>query len=250
MLKTCLQCGVEFKTYNSAVNHCSRKCAIDALRKSVTLTCAYCGASFSRPHARTRKNVTRVFCSANCHRAWRKAQMPFISCAYCGKPFYQKNPAILHCSAKCANDSRVKPHATLVCANCGTSFDAFPSQEKKGRKYCSRKCAVAHMAGPNGAHWRGGKCLQHGRYWERIRELVYERDKVCQGCGAERSPNGRRLDVHHLDPRRDYADQDEANVLSNLVALCAPCHSRLEMAITHNHVAALPIRLQALVSSQ
>ena len=106
------------------------------------------------------------------------------------------------------------------------------------------------MIGEKSSHWRGGKCLRHGRFWQIIRNKVYERDKACQCCEAEKSPSGRNLDIHHIKARRYYEDQDEANIIDNLIALCAPCHSRLEMAITHKHVESLPIFLKDLALRQ
>ncbi len=174
--------------------------------------------------------------------------MKYANCIYCETAFHQKTSAILHCSAKCANTNRIKPHIFLICINCKQTFEAFPSQVN--RKYCSRNCSNEYMMGKNSPHWRGGACLQHGRYWERIKQAVYDRDKVCRNCGAKRSPSGRRLAIHHIDPRRNYVNQDEANIIENLVALCAVCHGKLEMAITHSHVQLLPKHLKALTLVQ
>lgn len=244
MFKTCLQCGKQFKTYQQAVNHCSRKCAIDAIRKKESRVCSYCGKTFLRQPARTRKGTTNVFCGRACHVEWRLRRTPQVFCALCGKSFFPKNRRRKYCSRKCHNESQVT--ATFIpCQHCGKSFRVFRSVVSK-RRFCSRSCQEASMVGQGSPHWRGGTCRSHGRHWTRIRELVLQRDGICQHCGLTHSPSGRTLDIHHIDPRRNYSNQDDANIISNMVALCAPCHSRLEMAITHGHVQLLPTRLRVL----
>lgn len=171
--------------------------------------------------------------------------MAYITCAVCGKMFYQKTPNIRHCSAKCANQSLVTA-VYLNCENCGKTFRIFRSAAKNGRRFCCRHCAIEFMSGKNSPHYKGGKELAHGRNWQALCREIRRRDGVCQNCGAKRSPGGRRLDIHHIKARRYFQDQDEANTPDNLVALCAACHSMLEMALTHDHVESLPTRLEAL----
>lgn len=55
--------------------------------------------------------------------------------------------------------------------------------------------ATAGEANPN---WRGGYSDRYGAGWTAAREVVRERDEVCQYCGCNGSE--RRLDVHHLTP--------------------------------------------------
>jgi 5-methylcytosine-specific restriction endonuclease McrA len=68
---------------------------------------------------------------------------------------------------------------------------------------------------------------QHGYYeyiksekWNRIKESVLKRDKVCQGCGY---PYGESCQVHHKKyiPRHQETPQN----ISHLVLLCSRCHS-------------------------
>jgi 5-methylcytosine-specific restriction endonuclease McrA len=76
--------------------------------------------------------------------------------------------------------------------------------------------------------------------WHLVRQQVIDRDKACRLCGAGKSPSGRSLDVHHRDARRNFLMVDVANDLSNLIALCAPCHGSVEAKITHGRTADLP----------
>lgn len=60
-------------------------------------------------------------------------------------------------------------------------------------------------------------------YWERVRELVIERDKSrCQSC--RKLSRKRYLTVHHINPRK-FGGTDE---LDNLITLCAQCHDAIE----------------------
>ncbi|WP_430506203.1 homing endonuclease associated repeat-containing protein [Haloparvum sp. PAK95] len=77
-----------------------------------------------------------------------------------------------------------------------------------------------------------------GSNWPQIREEIITRDnESCLRCGmgreAHRERFGRDLPVHHRIPRRRFyndPDQsvDDADMPSNLLTLCIPCHRRLE----------------------
>jgi len=60
--------------------------------------------------------------------------------------------------------------------------------------------------------------LSRDGWYADLKASVVDRDKVCQKCGI----NG-TLIVHHID------GDDNNNVLSNLIALCQPCHVALHM---------------------
>ncbi|WP_176696629.1 homing endonuclease associated repeat-containing protein [Haloparvum sedimenti] len=77
-----------------------------------------------------------------------------------------------------------------------------------------------------------------GSNWPQIREEIITRDnESCLRCGMDREAHrekfGRDLPVHHRIPRRRFyndPDQsvDDADMPSNLLTLCIPCHRRLE----------------------
>ena len=70
--------------------------------------------------------------------------------------------------------------------------------------------------------------LRYGDDWDKIRYLVYMRDHfTCQKCGIK----GIRLDVHHKIPFLISFD----NSLNNLVALCRPCHRKIEGLINKKY---------------
>ena len=87
-----------------------------------------------------------------------------------------------------------------------------------------------------------------GSNWPQIREEIIARDnESCLRCGMDRKTHRDRfgcdLPVHHRIPRRRFyndPDQsvDDADVPSNLLTLCIPCHRRLEQ---------MPVHLQQMV---
>jgi len=70
----------------------------------------------------------------------------------------------------------------------------------------------------------------YGPNWLAQRDRARERDAYrCQNCGAPEQ--GRAHHVHHKTPFRAFASYQQANQLSNLVALCPRCHRRAELAV-------------------
>lgn len=65
--------------------------------------------------------------------------------------------------------------------------------------------------------------MGHSKYpanWDQIRHAVYERDNhQCQECGAKNT----ELHAHHIIP----LSKGGANNGSNLITLCAVCHSNV-----------------------
>jgi len=104
--RTCQFCGKEFTVIPSVAEkgggkYCSKECADNAARDYVTVICEACGQTFSTP----RSNINRgrgKFCSRECFER----------------------------------------HAVVVatCLNCGQEFEAWQSELKYGRKFCSRRC--------------------------------------------------------------------------------------------------------------
>jgi DEAD/DEAH box helicase domain-containing protein len=76
----------------------------------------------------------------------------------------------------------------------------------------------------------------YGPDWEAQREAARRRDGYrCRQCGAPE--RGRHHDVHHIRPFREFGyvrgqneNHRQANVLDNLITLCAACHRRAEAA--------------------
>jgi DEAD/DEAH box helicase domain-containing protein len=75
----------------------------------------------------------------------------------------------------------------------------------------------------------------YGPSWEESRNAARERDQYrCARCGAAESSR-RKHDIHHRIPFRSFGyipgkneNHRQANILENLITLCAACHQRLE----------------------
>lgn len=62
-----------------------------------------------------------------------------------------------------------------------------------------------------------------------VRERIRERDSnTCQICGLGEDDLGRKPDVHHITPRREFDDVTKSNTEDNLIQLCRPCHRKAE----------------------
>ena len=133
------------------------------------------------------------------------------------------------CSKRCNDRWRYSVRSvSFMCAECGGTV-LLPANKVGRRKYCTRSCATAaynrkHLRGPRNGNWRGGRALYYGETWKIMRDIVRERDQVCQRCSKTPQENGRALDVHHVEPFRFSGD----NSIENLVALCHSCHMRAD----------------------
>lgn len=66
----------------------------------------------------------------------------------------------------------------------------------------------------------------YGSNWQEQRQKALERDNhICQGCGDDSAT----MHIHHIKPLRTYETPEDANVLSNLVTYCPPCHRKWEL---------------------
>lgn len=130
-----------------------------------------------------------------------------------------------------ANPRWVEP-VTLTCVYCKVVFTAKPHRVggSDGRgKFCSSRCRDEYrrgLVGPANPLWVGGPMTYRGRNWPTIRlQVVKEQGGRCAHCGKF---IGTSLPVNHTVPFREFDTADEANVRSNLVGLCQPCHMKAE----------------------
>jgi DNA-directed RNA polymerase specialized sigma subunit len=64
----------------------------------------------------------------------------------------------------------------------------------------------------------------YGESWAEMRQKTVQRDnEQCRVCGDDEIVN-----VHHIKPRRLFANPDDSNTLDNLVTLCRSCHGTFE----------------------
>lgn len=100
--------------------------------------------------------------------------------------------------------------------------DKPPHKENCPCPFC--RAERHELVGTSNPSWRGGPGSGFIPGWKTARKAVWERDKVCGACGKLPHPN-RRLDVHHIVPRRNGG----TNELSNLVGLHHGCHMLVEI---------------------
>lgn len=170
--------------------------------------CGICSKEFEGYDTNTNR-----FCSAECKYQWDTERMTGS-----GSPTWK--------GAK----------IEVECYTCGDTFCRYKSQlEKYDRNYCSTECKSDDQkdryTGKDNPSWKGGK-VSVGTSWSRISEDVVEYDGKCLSCGISadiyEDETGRRLDVHHIEPRRQFDDVDKSNTSDNLVSLCRQCHNAIE----------------------
>jgi hypothetical protein len=87
--------------------------------------------------------------------------------------------------------------------------------------------AKEYMSSDKNPNWGGGVTYKKwGNNWDKQREKALKRDGyTCQVCWLIDRANH----VHHIKPRRFFAECiEDANVLSNLITLCAKDHKLVE----------------------
>lgn len=206
--KKCVVCGDQFKVYKSRkdAKFCSRDCYLRSehnpnnRKEKIQVSCVYCGTLFERIPSlveRTEKN----FCNYNCMARWQSENLT-----------REDHPSWSGGSETC------------VCEKCGEEYEEISSRKERTR-FCSKSCHMEWFTakGPENPWWRGGK-EGFGDEWTKKREKAIERDNSeCQICGESEL-----IDVHHIIPRREFQNADEADFLENLVVLCRPHHVKVE----------------------
>lgn len=92
------------------------------------------------------------------------------------------------------------------------------------RRRSASECQIGVNAGAKNPAWKGGVAKwDYAPEWKRIARQVREEARyTCERCGERRKRWGRALHVHHIDKNKLN------NERTNLVALCAPCHRKVE----------------------
>lgn len=144
------------------------------------------------------------------------------SCDYCGVE-YKKQARIAggskyehYCSIRCGNSANVNNNlVTCECAHCGNQFTRTKARlknSKHGVYFCSRSCkdkGQSYIKEIQPDHYGNG---EHSYRVKALNNLP----NICAVCSYS---NVDALEVHHIDKNR------ENNSLSNLLVLCANCHT-------------------------
>jgi predicted RNA-binding Zn-ribbon protein involved in translation (DUF1610 family) len=148
----------------------------------------------------------------------------FYSCDCCGVE-YKKQARLSvgskyehYCSVSCGNKDNINnTHIEFCCANCGIVFFRTKSKLKNSKHniyFCSRACkdkGQSYITEIQPAHYNTGT----GKSSYRSKALN-NLPNVCAVCEYD---NVDALEVHHIDKDR------QNNSLSNLLVLCANCHT-------------------------
>ena len=214
----------------------------------LTVNCGWCGESLQVPRCRL-KYQENFFCKGtDCRSKWfsvivkqRRYDKPHygsqeLICDNCGETFRRQNHQIkdqehCFCSTECCREWQSGEILQLTCENCGNDFQR-PAYRFKGQEhvFCSPECKKTFMRGDKIYNYKGSYEPYYGPNWREQRVKARERDgHICQECGKPEAELDRKLDVHHIAPFREFGLKNyiQANDLSNLISLCAPCHSTL-----------------------
>ncbi len=199
--KPCKSCGLLFLpawSTSSVCPSCKRR------------TCRVCGKAFDI-HSLTR---AKVYCSRDCY-AEGKRQLG------------QKPPT-----------RPTKSRSPVACPHCGQITQRLPSEIKFGAGFCNRACYLAYRRAQRTSR-DSDEYFYFSADWIKLRRRAKWRDKhTCQICQVVFSRFSRSLIVHHVIPRRMFADisdslHEKADLLGNLMALCNSCHQKVHMGSAH-----------------
>lgn len=138
-------------------------------------------------------------------------------------------------------EPNVKPTVTVECTYCGEATEKIQQHVKRAENmFCNEECHWEWLRegnAPAGAEHHQSKpdtsSPEYGSGWHVQRRKARERDGyVCQRCGiddaAHESTYGCELHVHHIEAWDEFDDPDARNKLTNLITLCASCHTKIE----------------------
>jgi 5-methylcytosine-specific restriction endonuclease McrA len=120
------------------------------------------------------------------------------------------------------------------CAYCGGDIEIIEKRvEKADNNFCDPDCHSNYVSenrvGENHPLYKGGPHYYGAEWQQEIRDKVRERDNyTCQRCGATEDELTRELDVHHLNPVRNFENTTDAHEIDNLVCYCRSCHQQWE----------------------
>jgi len=200
-MSICPTCEEEFEAKRAMKIHHSKKHGESIGRQE--LECEFCSQTFERYDSQAER---ATYCSKDCLYEDNQRQT--------GKnhPKWKRNEK--------------------TCEQCGEKYFPAPHRHEESR-FCSIQCigdwCSDHLSGENSPHWKGGVCEDYGKKWSAISRSIIERDQKCRICGSKDN-----LHAHHIVPRREFEDVNNANEEHNLVTLCATCHPRVEKGILPN----------------
>lgn len=204
------------------------------------IKCIHCGKEF----VPTRSDQYSCGLRDKQHRGSESPNKKVVECKRCGSRFETdvsyynfsiRTRGYITCSVACAMLLKGKTKE-FHCDHCG-KLSRMPASQFNQSKYhfCGSECRKSNLdyvnRGKNSYLFKDGKtCLKRGIGWTKIRREVRERDGfACRVCGKTEEELGKKLDVHHIKPYREFKTSQEANVYENLISLCSSCHHKIEV---------------------
>lgn len=205
------------------------------------IKCAKCGKEKYKSGWEFKKNPTGpYFCSIKCasvtvHKNPKTKTGKLVTCTTCGNKVYKADWEL----RKSKSD---KHFCSRICSNNDPNKITDEIKAKFSRMYTGMKFSVETITklsqaalgkpkpwiqGDKHVNWKGGHNRAYPCVFARIRQSIRNRDGKCVLCGCTPEEHklkyGRKLPVHHLDHNK------QNNSESNLVTLCAVCHTKETM---------------------
>lgn len=205
-MKECNICSKEYKNQHGLSIH---KSTVHNLKPVVE--CTYCGEE-KKVNKYVKDNQQEFFCNKTCETRYREET--------------RNGP----------DNPRWKSKVEKNCSQCDSVVKIYPSELKyKDRFFCDMNCygdwrsANISMSGEDHPRYTGGSVNHNTPLWKEQRRKARQRDNnMCLVCGKTKEEIGRKPDVHHLKPYREFDSDDKAHRLENLVTLCPTHHKKYE----------------------
>lgn len=242
----CNFCGDEFEDVPSKNRkYCSRECFGKDKQNRKDVSCEECGSKIWRQINQIKRS-NNFYCSNECKTKYEKLRE--IECKYCEEKFKPETSERKYCSRQCSAKDR-KEIVTVNCSECDDSLETTPSyKDKHSNIFCSSDCRSTWLSknslfSINNPNKKDGRYGGFGSNWIEWRTKIRNRaEGNCENCGKTNKDNGRKLSVHHIEPRSQFINNpnrsvEDSNNWSNLIALCRSCHMKAEhgsINITNN----------------
>jgi hypothetical protein len=243
---TCDKCGGKYKGLRGLSKHHK---AQHGEKWSPLASCDYCGQLYQE-NCENLNTPNNTYCSDSCRKEAFSLKKPHNKshevrkCDRCGVKYEVREKSDKRfCNRECyhsynketgrlkgESNPQYKEPVELECEECSETY--FVPPVHSGSRFCSTECHNEHkrsITGPEHPLYKGGYdyyvAIRSGLSsvgWETHRQR-HNKDE-CEICGAETSPHGNDLSLHHIVPVLSGG----TNGAYNFMTLCEPCHSKAE----------------------